>query len=111
MTHNVSRHIGDFGNLVVTDGGVVRTSFTDSVISLHGANRIINRVIVIHVGEDDLGKGGDVGSTKTGNAGARLACCQIKEDESSEDISDSTNPAPGVKVSEHVAVFIHENLP
>ena len=79
MTHNVSRHIGDFGNLVVTDGGVVRTSFTDSVISLHGANRIINRVIVIHVGEDDLGKGGDVGSTKTGNAGPRLACCQIKE--------------------------------
>ena len=86
------RHVGDLGNVVVTEGAVVKTSYTDSVISLNGDNSIINKVIVIHAGEDDLGKGGNAESKKTGNAGARLACCQIKEDESSH--TDSTNPAP-----------------
>ncbi|XP_014668945.1 PREDICTED: uncharacterized protein LOC106810178, partial [Priapulus caudatus] len=31
----------------------------------------------VHAAEDDLGKGGDVGSKSTGNAGNRLACCVI----------------------------------
>merc|ERR1711983_84796 len=40
---------------------------------------ILGKAIVLHAGEDDLGRGGDEGSETTGNAGARLGCCIIGE--------------------------------
>ena len=40
--------------------------------------------IVIHEGQDDLGRGGDSGSEATGNAGGRLACCTIEIIEENE---------------------------
>ena len=35
---------------------------------------LAGKAIVVHAGEDDLGLGGDDGSLRTGNAGARRAC-------------------------------------
>jgi Cu-Zn family superoxide dismutase len=78
LTHgapnSVVRHVGDLGNIQADASGEANYLFTDSVISLSGPNGIIGRAVVVHAGTDDLGKGGDEESLKTGNAGARSAC-------------------------------------
>jgi len=71
------RHAGDLGNILTPDHGYsTQISILDGVISLGdgGEADIAGRGIVVHAGEDDLGRGGDAGSKKTGNAGGRLAC-------------------------------------
>lgn len=52
----------------------------DRVITLRAgaANSVAGRAVVVHADPDDLGRGGDDGSRKTGNAGARLACGVIE---------------------------------
>lgn len=82
------RHVGDLGNIETpsprsdqTDGEQL-TSITifDKIISLEpgSGSNVVDRAIVIHGGEDDLGRGGDAGSLATGNAGPRLGCGVIK---------------------------------
>ena len=68
------RHVGDLGNLLVTPDGNAVLNIYDNLCALYGANSIVGRSIVVHAGKDDLGKGGDDESKKTGNAGARLGC-------------------------------------
>jgi len=67
------RHVGDLGNIVVTNNHA-KIDVSDGVIQLTGPHSIIGRALVIHQGEDDLGKGGNEESLKTGNAGKRFAC-------------------------------------
>lgn len=64
------RHKGDLGNLIVTEDGTCNDTFIADV----SVDEIIGRMLIIHDGEDDLGKGGNAESLKTGNAGPRLAC-------------------------------------
>ncbi|CAG5114625.1 unnamed protein product, partial [Candidula unifasciata] len=71
------RHAGDFGNLRQSPDGRVDKTFTDPVATLFGSYSIIGRGLVVHSGEDDLGKGGNANSLINGNAGKRLGCCVI----------------------------------
>ncbi|XP_067675122.1 superoxide dismutase [Cu-Zn]-like [Haliotis asinina] len=69
-----NRHAGDLGNIVANADGVADIKIDDQIITLTGVRSIIGRTIVVHAGEDDLGKGGNEESLKTGNAGGRSAC-------------------------------------
>ena len=69
------RHVGDLGNITAEEGKDVSIyEHEDDLIMLYGEFSVIGRSFVCHKGVDDLGKGGNEESLKTGNAGARLAC-------------------------------------
>jgi len=68
------RHVGDLGNILADESGFARFEMFDPLISLEGPNSILGRAFVIHSGEDDMGRGGNEDSLKTGNAGKRVAC-------------------------------------
>ncbi|KAI4877488.1 hypothetical protein NFI96_015049 [Prochilodus magdalenae] len=68
------RHVGDLGNVNADSSGVADINIEDKMLALNGEYSIIGRTMVIHEKVDDLGKGGDEESLKTGNAGARQAC-------------------------------------
>lgn len=68
------RHVGDLGNISTDAAGVAKGSKTDKLLTLFGENSILGRTVVVHGGQDDLGKGGHPDSLKTGNAGGRPAC-------------------------------------
>ncbi|ODV59630.1 superoxide dismutase SOD1 [Ascoidea rubescens DSM 1968] len=68
------RHVGDLGNIKTDAQGVATGEIFDSLVKLIGPTSIIGRTVVVHDGEDDLGKGGHPDSLKTGNAGGRPAC-------------------------------------
>merc|ERR1711939_470844 len=76
-------HIHTFGDLSngctsagphFNPAGKKHGNIADKLISLFGKNSILGRSVVIHAGTDDLGKGGNEESFKTGNAGGRAGC-------------------------------------
>lgn len=69
-----TRHVGDLGNIKTNGSGVAKGTKTDKLATLFGENSILGRTVVVHAGQDDLGKGGHADSLKTGNAGGRPAC-------------------------------------
>ena len=72
------RHVGDLGNLKTNSKGEAMYTFYDDIIKLRGTKcNIIGRGLIIHEDEDDCGKGGNMESLKTGNAGKRIACAVI----------------------------------
>ncbi len=75
-------HVGDLGNIEADSSGTAKVEIIAKRVDLIGDRSIVGRAIVVHADQDDLGKGGDDESLKTGNAGDRLACgvIVIKED-------------------------------
>ncbi|KAF8627494.1 hypothetical protein AX17_006305 [Amanita inopinata Kibby_2008] len=71
---DATRHLGDLGNIQSDEFGEARFTFDDQHISLNGPHSIIGRAMVVHSGTDDLGRGNNEESLKTGNAGTRSAC-------------------------------------
>merc|ERR1712212_600118 len=69
-----NRHAGDLGNIIANSEGVATVEITDAQVTLTGINSVVGRAIVVHAGEDDLGRGGFEDSLTTGHAGGRLAC-------------------------------------
>ena len=73
---NISHgHVGDLGNITADQTGTARFQIKAERVQL---SDVVGRAIVIHADEDDLGKGGDEESLKTGNAGDRLGCGVIR---------------------------------
>lgn len=70
------QHPGDFGNFVVRDGRIWKYQ-AGLPASLTGPHSIVGRAVVVHAGEDDLGRGDTPASVENGNAGPRLACCVV----------------------------------
>jgi superoxide dismutase, Cu-Zn family len=69
------RHLGDLGNILADKNGNCITTIKDRYLQLRGYKyNIIGRSVVVHEDEDDLGRGGNAESKKTGNAGARIGC-------------------------------------
>ena len=89
-------HVGDLGNIVADSNGNAQFKLTAERVDLTGDRSVVGRAIVIHADKDDLGKGGDEESTKTGNAGERLGCGVIRLmnlDESTTTLHEDPNLA------------------
>jgi superoxide dismutase, Cu-Zn family len=77
------RHAGDMINNITPDEkGEVRTEYWDDLLNLFscdivGDTSIIGRMVVIHDGVDDLGRGGTALSKENGSAGGRMKCAVI----------------------------------
>jgi len=70
------RHAGDLINNLTADArGHFRHAYCDPLVTPVSA--LFGRSVVIHAGVDDLGRGKNLASLTTGNAGVRLDCAVI----------------------------------
>ena len=75
------RHVGDLGNLDFVNQ-TATISMEDPIDLLNGDVSIIGRSLVLHQGEDDLGRGTKPTSLINGGSGPRMSCCIIAIDRS-----------------------------
>ena len=68
------RHVGDLGNVEAGADGTATLNLSDRLINIYGEFSVVGRAMICHEKTDDLGRGGDDESKKTGNAGKRLSC-------------------------------------
>ncbi len=62
-----NRHVGDLGNILTDTDGGADIDITDDIIQLYNATQsILGRTVVVHLLEDDGGKGGQPDSNTTG---------------------------------------------
>jgi len=73
--NSIIRHAGDLGN-IISKNNKSRGEFHVSGITTIPTKKqsIIGRMIIVHAESDDLGRGNNKESSKTGNSGPRLAC-------------------------------------
>lgn len=69
---DVRRHVGDLGNVLADDQGVVRSRGVDRAITLRGDHSVLDRALVVHAGRDDYT------SQPAGDAGTRIGCGVIR---------------------------------
>jgi len=83
------RMVGDLGNITADSTGQAKGQIYSSIVKLRGPYSVVGRSLMVHADPDDLGKGDNSEphgnppkngfcSLVTGNAGARLACGEIK---------------------------------
>jgi len=74
-TSKRERHTGDLGNIALP----AKKSFVRKSYYIKGASvlDLLGRSIIVHEGEDDLGKGGYDDSKITGHSGKRMGCAII----------------------------------
>ena len=78
LDDGLNRHLGDLGNIEADKNGNCETTMYVKHLKLRGNKyNIMGRSIVVHADPDDLGKGGNMESLKTGNAGKRIGCAVI----------------------------------
>lgn len=65
-------HEGDLGNVTADTRGIVVTKLTTPDMNLDGRNGVIDRAIIVHIGEDDLR------SQPSGNSGDPIACGVVR---------------------------------
>lgn len=76
--HDLNSHAGDLGNITANQDGIAKFRFVvKNKITLKGKHSIFGRSLVIHEGEDDLGRGGHNDSLTTGHSGGRIDCAVI----------------------------------
>jgi Cu-Zn family superoxide dismutase len=86
---DAERHVGDLGNIEAGPEGVASGVIVDRFIKLQGPTSVLGRSIMVHADPDDCGRGDNsMGHVKppvngkcskvTGNAGARVACGEIR---------------------------------
>ena len=78
---SVKRHVGDLKPLMSDAMGIAEYMWEDPLATINGsANDVVGRAMTVHALRDDFGRGKKdlkEGSLKGGNAGDRLACCNI----------------------------------